>query len=483
MFAVLHVPGFPLQAILRSEPGLSAQSVVLRHPTETMVAVCSRAAHRAGIRAGQSLPQAAARCASVIVRSPDAELEREAESVLIAAAFSVCPQVELTRAGVCTLDLDGLAPSSREPALHRALAELAATGIEAGAGIAATPLLALYTAGEAPPGAVLSGSRALLSPLPVSVAMPTPEQADILRQWGIKTIGQLVALAKADVTHRLGRSGLDLWERANGGTPRPLQIRDLPRDFSARYDSEHALETLEPLLFIFRRFVDRLALDLRNATLAAQALELTLDLVDDTCHAHCIRLPEPVSDPEILFRALHTYLETLRTSAAIQRVHLRVLPERSLVRQRGLFDGGLRDPHGFADTLARVMALAGSNRVGTPVSENTHRPDAFHLATPPATLAPVPPGFTHPPRGLALRRQRPPLPANVELTGRQPAFIWAPGLQGEIRAASGPWHASGDWWEKDRGWQREEWDVELARGGLYRLIRTPAGWFVEGEYD
>jgi protein ImuB len=483
MFAVLYLPGFPLQAVLRSEPDLALQPVVLRHAGESVVAFCTRAAHRSGVRAGQSLPQAAARCAQVIVRSPHPDLEREAEAAFLAAAFSVCPQVELTAPGICTLDVTGLAEARRAPALHGALAELMASGLEAAAGFAGTPLLALYTACEAEPGRVLAGSRALLTPLPLDVASPTPEQSAILQQWGIKTLGQLTALTKADVTHRLGRAGLGLWERASGGTPRPLQVRGLPQTFTARYDCEHELETLEPLLFIFRRFVDRLAAELRHASLAAQALELTLELVDDTRHGHFIRLPEPVSDAEILFRALHTYLETLRTTAAIQGVHLRVVPERSLVRQRGLFDGGLRDPHGFADTLARVMALVGSDRVGAPVPADTHRPDAFTLVRPPPALEPVPQGFTHPPRGLALRRQRPPLPANVELHGRQPAFVWAAGLQGAVRATAGPWHLSGDWWEKDRAWQREEWDVELAAGGLYRLVRTPEAWFVEGEYD
>ncbi|MEY4815813.1 MAG: hypothetical protein RLZZ162_2886, partial [Verrucomicrobiota bacterium] len=39
-------------------------------------------------------------------------------------------------------------------------------------------------------------------------------------------------------------------------------------------------------------------------------------------------------------------------------------------------------------------------------------------------------------------------------------------------------------WETDRSWEREEWDVALADGcGLYRLLRTPTGWFIEGEYD
>lgn len=484
MFAVLRVPSFPLQAVLRAEPGLAGQAVVLSQPGEPAVALCTEAAHLAGIRPGQSLPQAAARCPAMIVRPPTPALEREAEAALLAAAFAVVPQVELTSPGTCTLDLSGLTEARRTPALRAALAELAAAGLEASAAFASTPLLAFYGACHTPPHQVLAGTRELLAPLPLAVADPTPEQMNILHQWGIKTLGQLTALKKADVTHRLGRTGLDLWERASGGLMRPLQLKTLPREFVAQQDCEHELETLEPLLFLFRRFIDRLAAELRNAHVAAQALELTLKLSDDAQHGHLIRLPEPVTDPEILFRALHTYLETVRTAAAIVGVRLRIQPERSLVRQRGLFDGGLRDPHGFADTLARVMALVGSERVGTPVAENTHRPDCFQLVPPPPALEPLPQGFAHPPRGLPLRRYRPPLPATVELADTRPAFLWTTTARGPVTATTGPWQSSGDWWEQARGWHREEWDVELEGGGLYRLARIPTqGWFVEGEYD
>jgi hypothetical protein len=52
-----------------------------------------------------------------------------------------------------------------------------------------------------------------------------------------------------------------------------------------------------------------------------------------------------------------------------------------------------------------------------------------------------------------------------------------------VETARGPWRGAGDWWHADLVWEREEWDVALAGGGLYRVLRTPAGWFVEGEYD
>jgi protein ImuB len=483
MFAVVQVPGFSLQALLRAEPALHLQPVAILDAGPQLVAHGTAAALASGVAAGQTVPLAVARCAKLLVRSPRPDLERDAEAALLAAAFSVSSQVELTAPGVCTLELTGLAEAKRAPALRRALAGLAASGLEATAGFAPTPLLAFYAARQAGPGELLGGTPALLAPLPLAAADPSPELAEILRTWGIQTLGQLTALTKADVTHRLGRAGLELWERASGGSPRPLRVVVPARTFSAALDCEHELETLESLLFIFRRFVDRLALELRNARVAALALELTLDLTDETSHTHAIRLPEPVTDANLLFRALHTYLETLRTAAAIKGVRLRVVPGRSAVRQQELFDGGLRDPHGFADTLARVMALVGSDRVGTPVPENTHRPDAFKLISPPPTLAPLPDDFAHPPRGLALRRHRPPMPAKVELAGRTPAYVWTATVQDAVSATAGPWHSSGDWWEANRHWQHEEWDVELAAGGIYRLRRTPAGWFLEGEYD
>jgi protein ImuB len=485
MFAVLHLADFWLQAVVRADPTLRGQPVALLAESERGATIhcCTPAAHAAGIRPGFSVPRAQAHCPSLVVRTRQADLEREAEAALLAVAFGVSPHVELTSPGVCTLEIGRLLPGRRSTALRLALAELDSLGLDASAGYAATPLLALYAAWHAPTGQMLEGSRDFLAPLPLSAAEAPPELTEILHTWGIRTLGQLTGLSKADVTHRLGREGLALWERAAGETTRPLNLATPAREFTAAFDSEHELETLEPVLFILRRFVDRLALELRSAHFAALALELTLRLADETSHAYTIRLPEAVTDADLLFRALHTYLETLRTSAAITGVRLRVVPGRSTVRQQGLFDGGLRDPHGFADTLARVMALVGSDRVGTPVCANSHRPDSFKLTPPASSLPPLSQKFAHPPRGLALRRYRPAAAATVELAGRVPAFVWTGHVRGAVEETDGPWHGSGDWWQADTYWQREEWDVALAGGGLYRLVRTPTGWFLDGEYD
>lgn len=485
MFAVLRVPAFALQAILRVEPALAAQPVALIVSARRGMAIeeCNEIAAHAGVRSGYSAPRAQACCPGIVLRPRQPEREHEAATALLATAFGVTAYVETTAPGVCTLGLEQLAPARHLPALQQALTQLAVLGFTASAGLGVTPLLALYAARHAEPGQARTGDRGFLAGLPVTAAEPSAELIPILTTWGIHTLGQLTALSKADVAQRLGRAGLALWERAAGQTTRPLEIAVPTRSFSAHFSCEHEMETLEPLLFILRRIVDRLALELANAHQAALAIELSLDLADDSQHTQSIRLPEPITDPDILFRALQTHLETVRTPAAINGVHLRLDPGRIMVRQQGLFDGGLRDPHGFSDTLARITALVGPGRAGRPVPVNTHRPDAFLVAPPPLTLAPLSDTFAHPPGGLALRRHRPPTPARVALTDHRPVYLWAASEEGAVAAVAGPWISSGDWWEAGRGWHQEEWDVELAGGGLYRLRRTAEGWFIEGEYD
>jgi len=317
----------------------------------------------------------------------------------------------------------------------------------------------------------------------LAAADPSPAIAAIVAGWGIRTLGDFAALSKADIANRLGPEGVALWDRCVGESDRPLRIVRPEAIFRAQLDCEHELETVEPLLFILRRFVDRLALELENAGLAAASLDLQLGLSDETTHTHLIRLPQPSTQADVLFRVLATYLDSLRTAASIAAVGLTVEPTRIVLRQEGLFDCALRDPHGFTETLARAAALVGADQVGTPQVQNTHRPDALRLRAPAEILPPCTPGFELPLQGLALRRYRPPLPATVELAGRFPAYLWTSAAQGAVLHHAGPWYGSGDWWQPEQRWEREEWDIELEPGGVYRLIRTPAGWLLEGEYD
>ncbi len=497
MFAVLHLADFPLHAVLRTERGAASKPAALFSSTskKSVVLAANPAARSHGVELGMTAPQAMARCPALLIRSPHPDAEAEARAALLAIGFTLSPSIEDTAPGICIADVHGLDPAKLEPALHRATAELHALGLPVTTGLARTPLLALYAARcsslNTQPSTLkfrspvhhVADEKSFLSPLPLSAADPSPELASIFHAWGLRTLGDLHALPRDEIVRRFGAEGLAFWNRANGGTPRPLHPVTPPQTFAAAMELETEIETLEPLLFLLRRFLDRLTLELRASQHVAAELHLTLKLEGDTQHARSFRLPEPTADVEILFRTLHTHLESLSTAASIVALELRLTPARPLVRQQGLFETGLRDPHGFAETLARVSALVGSDRVGTPQLEDTHRPDAVKLIAPLAVVPPPAAAPLHPPLGLALRRFRPPIPVRFG-TDDQRSYIWSDTVRGEIAAQNGPYSKSGDWWQSDRAWARQEWDIALADdGGLYRLIQIGDAHFLEGEYD
>jgi protein ImuB len=151
-----------------------------------------------------------------------------------------------------------------------------------------------------------------------------------------------------------------------------------------------------------------------------------------------------------------------------------------------LFNAALRDPAQFHQTLARLTALLGTHRVGTPRLEETHRRDSFRMDLEGITTTrDQEPGATQnqePSMGLALRRFRPPLPATVEMRAEKPALLRSATFTGPIAAVRGPWRLSGQWWDRE-AWARDEWDVQTRHGELLRLARQEEQWSVDGIFD
>ncbi|HYP17517.1 MAG TPA: DNA polymerase Y family protein [Opitutus sp.] len=488
MFAVLHIADFALHAVLRLESAAASTPAALFAATSkrSIVLATNPAARTAGVELGMTAPQAVARCPALLIRTPQPAAETDARAALLTAGFTLSPALEATAPGICTAEVGGLEAGKRERLARHALAELMQLGLPATAGLGATPLLALYAARAATdtsPVRCVADEKSFLATLPLAAADPSPELAGVFQAWGIRTFGELTALPRDEIVRRFGAAGLALWQRASGGSPRPLHPVTPPATFAAAMEFEHEIETLEPLLFVLRRFLDRLTLELRVSQHVAAELHLVLRLEDETAHARSFRLPEPTSDVEILFRTLHTHLESVQTPSSVRALELRLTPARPLVRQQGLFDTGLRDPHGFAETLARIGALVGPDRLGTPELEDTHRPDAVKMIPPLPIVPPPAEPPIHPPLGAPLRRFRPPLPARVEFTHSRPTYLWTDHVSGEITFQSSACPSSGEWWQRDRAWSRTEWDIALATGGVYRLLLIRNSYFLEGEYD
>ena len=481
-YAVVWVGDFALHALRRTDEALAGRPVALTAGEGRKAVLTQVSPEAKGVAPGMAVTLAMAHCPGILLRQRDPIAEVEAQRLLLAAAFTLSPRVEATAAGWCTVDLQGADPARTGAQMRLRLHELAQTGLPARIGAAGTPLLASFAARQAEPLLIVENSTQFLRPLPLAFAEPTAAQVVVLTGWGIRTLGDLTALSKADIAQRLGTDGVALWERAAGETIRVLRQVDPVKTFVAEWEYEPPVESIEPLFFRLRAYAERLALELRAAAYAAEELTLTLFLEDETDYRRNFRLPEPSVDLEAWLRILHLHLENVRTAARVNAVRLVVKETRPPERQGGLFDTGLRDPAAFWESLARVGALIGDERVGTPVLLDTHRPDSFAL-TKPTELVPAPAEApVHTARGLTLRRFRPAWSAKVEIKNERPVAMESTHVSGAIVDAAGPWRFSGDWW-KPRSWANETWQVELGTGGLYQLTRTAHGWFVEGVLD
>jgi len=541
MFAVIFIPNFSLQAVLRHEPDLRSHPVALVDPqaTKPVITQLTFAAQSFGVCAGLTASQATARCAEVIIKPRSLAQEESATEVLLQTAYAFSPNIESTAPGICTIELKAIALDSygsMEKWAQKIIEVLAQLNIAAKMGLAATPELALLAAHAA--DSILSLSQHPTSNLqhrttngsesgnlldvgcwmldvgcspkkdvesfPISSLDPSPEILTILNRWGIQTVGALLALGKDSVTERLGPEAAALFNRVSPDSPRPLKLVIPNEEFSEYLEFENEIETVEPLLFVLRRFVEQLSRRLELIYLVIAEFHLQLGLSSGTKHERVFKIPAPTGNIDVLFRMLQTHLETVRTDASITSLRLAAKPAKPEAKQFGLFESSLRDPNQFAETAARLAALVGSENVGKPELIATHKPDSFRIAvasfndqTPSAEKIPdaqensfevqrsmfdVRCSQTSEKIGLSLRRFRPPRPSHIEFRDHKPALLRSDIFIGPIVEIRGPFFSSGNWWDSGQ-WAREEWDVETSDGSLFRIFRSSEGCFVEGIYD
>src|ERR1051325_8808110 len=187
----------------------------------------------------------------------------------------------------------------------------------------------------------------------------------ILHKWGIHTVGQLAALDKEQVAARLGPEAIRMWEPATGRSSRLLKLVRPPESFEESFEFEREIETAEPLLFMLRRFLEQLAVRLAAIYLVAKELTLRITFDNKQIYERVFKIPQPTNDVDLLFRMLHTHLENFRSEHPIIAVALCAEPIKPGSEQFGLFETTLRNPHQLSETLARLTALVGTDRVGT----------------------------------------------------------------------------------------------------------------------
>jgi protein ImuB len=359
---------------------------------------------------------------------------------------------------------------------------------------------------------------------------PDNRLLEILGKWGIRTLGALAALSGPDIHERLGDRGTYWQALARGMDARPMVpwVDDVP--FEAALELEWPIEGLEPLSFVLARLLEPLAERLERADRGAAALYTSLRLTSRTVFTRTLPLPAPMRDPKTLRTLILLDLESHPPDAPIDIVRILIEPTPAKITQWTLLERAQPAVEQVSTLMARLTALAGEGHVGSPAVVDTWKPGAFAMtafrphADTRAQTSPVTPPVQHDVVKSALRRFRFPIPTRVVVSEGRPVRVQTDRqgfTSGAIVQAAGPWRTSGNWWSASAreqsgelrrdhraeaasgreggwdmsprmnaepgstAWDRDEWDVAMQDGTIYRLVveREVGQWFLEGVID
>ena len=218
--------------------------------------------------------------------------------------------------------------------------------------------------------------------------VPNPEsrvpELTTFRRWGLRTLGDLAALPANDLAARLGRQETD-WQRlARGEDTCPL-VPAVPEErFEQSLDLEWPIEELEPLSFVLGRLMDQLEAHLEQRDRGAAVLHVRLHLIktDGTTrevHERSLQLPVAIRDARTLRTLALLDLESNPPPAAIDRVTVAVDPTPGRIVQFSLLTRPLPSPEQISTLMARLHALMGETRCGSPATVDSWEPGAFAM--------------------------------------------------------------------------------------------------------
>jgi protein ImuB len=397
--ACLLVPRFSAAAIIRMEPALAGQPLVVLGDTAParLVIEATDSARAQGARPGMTGDELLAEPRTVICRERSLDGEVAAHGALLEVALAHSPRVEDGGPGLAYLDVAGLQGlfGDESQIARRLFGAARAHGLEARVGIAGSRAGALLVARSArdvaaiPPG----GEAEALAPAPLALLDLPPETAHRLVRWGVRTVGELAALPSRALFERMGEEGLALQRLARGEDPRPLRPYEPPPAVEEGQEMDGPVETLASVHALLDVLAERIGGALMRRHRAADRLEWTCLLADGAEHAGQVVPVFPTRDPVAIGTLLRAAVDARPPHAPVTGVRVRACPVYVPPGQES-FDGPRRpNPRHLAETLARLGALVGAKCLGTPVILDTHRPDAVRLD--PFTL---PAGLMAPPR-------------------------------------------------------------------------------------
>ena len=314
-----------------------------------VVAACSYETRTFGVRSAMPMKMALKLCPDAIVLRGDFEAYTQYSDAVTSLVMAEAPVVEKASIDEFYLDMTGMerffgtyqfATNLRQK-IHKE------TGLQMSFGLSVNKTVSKVATNFVKPAGqyqVHPGEeKAFLAPMPVGkIPMIGAVTAQQLRNMGISHVGSLSQMPLKLLERTFGKSGIQLWERANGIDLRPVVPYSEQKSLSKEITFEQDTTDVGLIRRILGSLTEQLAYDLRQAGQCTSCVTVKVRYSNFDTHTRQITLPATASD-HLLIPALRDLFERLYDRRLLIRlIGVRFSKLLQGQEQLGLFDQGAR---------------------------------------------------------------------------------------------------------------------------------------------
>lgn len=328
------------------DPALAGTAFVVagRPEQRGVVASASYPARVFGIRSAMPTAHALRLCPTLIVVSPRHGNYGEISDRVMAILREAAPVVEQVSVDEAFLDVsdDPLPAQDVAAGLQQRIRQ--ELRLPTSWGVASNRLVAkIATEVGKPNGLVVvpaGQEAAFLAPLPAGMLWGVgPKTRQRLEPLGVRTIGDLAALAPARLVQALGDHGLELASRARGEDQQPVLDSYEPKSMSAETTFARDVSDGKEVRRALLGLAEEVGRRLRQAELEGCTVRLKLRWSDFTTITRQVKLSQATDrDKEIYGKAEELLTASWSSARAVRLIGVGVSGLRSPIRQLHLFD-------------------------------------------------------------------------------------------------------------------------------------------------
>ncbi len=326
-----------------------------------------------------------------------------------------------------------------------------------------------------------SDPAAFVAPMPLNVLPIDAKTCERLHLLGIRSLGDLAALPHGPFVRRFGPESVRWHALARGIDDVPLVPRPRRTRVERTLFGEGSAPGEEALLFALRTLVARAVDDLVVLGKRASHIVLSLECENGDVHDIAVGIAHPTARESMLFDLIRAHLEGVRLEAAVEGLRLRIERMEGGASPLSLFSADDPDAEAVSLALARLEAAFGESAALRARVVEGYRPERRVIYERFSQLAAaLNDGVLSQSATMQLRMFPEPQPLDVVVKNGAPHFVGTP-PQAVIDYA-GPWRIAEEWWSQSP-LTRDDYDVMLDDGSLYRIAHRDDGWLLLGIYD